>query len=210
MPGSGGPGAQQFDAVRRCSQRCCEGRTVPRQGRQQYAGASQAKIGAAVDLTQARANEVINGRREVSRLNVYERTANGLGMPDDARHLLGPAASRDVRHGGQAMKIRGKVAAVALVLGAAVAGAVLLWPTGKDTPAAPTHEQISEQIKASAGARLDASLQEGRTARQVIVDKGYAPSNELCQAVWDRKTAGEQHALANAMWMHGCADAPTQ
>ncbi|WP_127361545.1 XRE family transcriptional regulator [Actinacidiphila soli] len=72
---------------------------------QQYAGASQAKIGAAVDLTQARANEVINGRREVSRLDMYERTANGLGMPDDARHLLGPAARRDVRRGGQAFAL---------------------------------------------------------------------------------------------------------
>ncbi|MFD9636794.1 helix-turn-helix domain-containing protein, partial [Streptomyces violascens] len=56
---------------------------------QQYAGASQARIGAATDLTQARVNEIINGRREVSRLDVYERIADGLNMPDDARHLLG-------------------------------------------------------------------------------------------------------------------------
>ncbi|WP_329309651.1 hypothetical protein [Streptomyces sp. NBC_01262] len=31
----------------------------------------------------------------------YERIANGLGMPDDARHLLGLAASRELRRGGQ-------------------------------------------------------------------------------------------------------------
>lgn len=72
---------------------------------QQYAGASQARIASAVDMTQGRVNEVINGRREVSRLDVYERIADGLGMPDDARHLLGLAASREVRSGGQAFDL---------------------------------------------------------------------------------------------------------
>lgn len=102
------------------------------------------------------------------------------------------------------MTIRGKVIAAALVLAAAVTGAILLWPTGKDTPAAPT----SEQIKASAQARLDASLLEGRKTQQVIVDKGHTPSDDLCQAVWDRKTHAEQHALLYAEWLTGCADAP--
>jgi hypothetical protein len=37
----------------------------------------------------------------VSRLDVYERIATGLGMPDDARHLLGLAASRELQRGGQ-------------------------------------------------------------------------------------------------------------
>ncbi|MFE9313341.1 hypothetical protein ACIQCF_38885 [Streptomyces sp. NPDC088353] len=73
-------------------------------------------------------------------------------------------------------------------------------------PAAPT----SEQIKASAQARLDASLDEGRTYWQVILDSGQEPSDELCQAVWDRKPRSEQHSLRYAMWMHGCADAPNQ
>lgn len=72
---------------------------------QQYGGASQARIAAAVDMTQGRVNEVINGRREVSRLDVYERIADGLAMPDDARHLLGLAASRDVRKGGAAFDL---------------------------------------------------------------------------------------------------------
>ncbi|MCX5196931.1 helix-turn-helix domain-containing protein [Streptomyces sp. NBC_00249] len=61
---------------------------------QQYSGASQARIAAAVGMTQARVNEIINRRREVSRLDVYERIADGLYMPDDARHLLGLAAGR--------------------------------------------------------------------------------------------------------------------
>ncbi|WP_406459493.1 helix-turn-helix domain-containing protein [Streptomyces sp. NBC_01622] len=72
---------------------------------QQYAGASQSRIAAATGMTQARVNEIINGRREVSRLDVYERIADGLRMPDDARHLLGLAASREKRSGGAAFDL---------------------------------------------------------------------------------------------------------
>ncbi|MEU5811249.1 helix-turn-helix transcriptional regulator [Streptomyces sp. NPDC047718] len=72
---------------------------------QQYAGASQARIAAAVGMTQARVNEIINGRREVSRLDVYERIADGLNMPDGARHLLGLAAGREKRAGGAAFDL---------------------------------------------------------------------------------------------------------
>lgn len=72
---------------------------------QQYAGASQARIAAAAGMTRARVNEIINGRREVSRLDVYERIAEGLRMPDDARHLLGLAASRERRSGGAAFDV---------------------------------------------------------------------------------------------------------
>jgi len=72
---------------------------------QQYAGASQARIAGAAGMTQARVNEIINGRREISRLDVYERIADGLRMPDDARHLLGLAASREKRAGGAAFDL---------------------------------------------------------------------------------------------------------
>ncbi|MFD9357745.1 helix-turn-helix domain-containing protein [Streptomyces sp. NPDC060031] len=72
---------------------------------QQYSGASQARIAAAVGMTQARVNEIINRGREVSRLDVYERIADGLNMPDDARHLLGLAASREKRSGGAAFDL---------------------------------------------------------------------------------------------------------
>ncbi|WP_406168331.1 helix-turn-helix domain-containing protein [Streptomyces sp. NBC_00996] len=72
---------------------------------QQYAGASQSRIATAAGMTQARVNEIINGRREVSRLDVYERIADGLRMPDDARHLLGLAASREKRSGGAAFDL---------------------------------------------------------------------------------------------------------
>ncbi|WP_241695028.1 helix-turn-helix domain-containing protein [Streptomyces sp. C] len=72
---------------------------------QQYSGASQARIAEAVNMTQARVNEIINRRREVSRLDVYERIADGLSMPDDARHLLGLAAGREKHPGGSAFDL---------------------------------------------------------------------------------------------------------
>ncbi|MEV4870812.1 helix-turn-helix domain-containing protein [Streptomyces syringium] len=72
---------------------------------QRYGGASQARIAIATGLTQSRVNEVINGRREVSRLDVYERIADGLNMPDNARHLLGLAAAREGRAGGVAFDL---------------------------------------------------------------------------------------------------------
>ncbi|MFE6742845.1 helix-turn-helix domain-containing protein [Streptomyces tubercidicus] len=72
---------------------------------QQYGGASQSRIATAVAMTQARVNEVINGRREVTRLDVFERIADGLNMPNTARHLLGLASARDTRSGGQAFDL---------------------------------------------------------------------------------------------------------
>lgn len=72
---------------------------------QQYAGASQARIATATGMTQARVSEIMSGRREVSRLDVYERIADGLHMPDDARHLVGLASSRDKRAGGAAFDL---------------------------------------------------------------------------------------------------------
>ncbi|MFD6431382.1 helix-turn-helix domain-containing protein [Streptomyces venezuelae] len=72
---------------------------------QQYSGASQARIAAAAGMTQARVNEVINGHREVSRLAVYERIAEGLLMPDAARHVLGLAAGREAKQSGAAFDL---------------------------------------------------------------------------------------------------------
>jgi len=54
-------------------------------------GASQARLAMATGISQGRVNEIINGRRAVTALDVYERVADGLDMPDDARVLLGLA-----------------------------------------------------------------------------------------------------------------------
>lgn len=61
---------------------------------QQYAGLSQARIAAATGLSQSRVNEVINGRREITKLDVFERVADGLGIPNDSRRILGLASAR--------------------------------------------------------------------------------------------------------------------
>jgi transcriptional regulator with XRE-family HTH domain len=72
---------------------------------QQYSGASQARIATATGMTQARVNEILNGKRQVSQLDVFERIADGLSLPDDARHLLGLAAGREPDRGGAAFDL---------------------------------------------------------------------------------------------------------
>lgn len=58
---------------------------------QQYGGASQNRIAAATGIAQGRVNEIINGRRSVANLDVLQRIADGLHMPDDARIVMGLA-----------------------------------------------------------------------------------------------------------------------
>lgn len=53
------------------------------------AGLSNIRLGAAVGLTQGRVGELINGTRRIAATHVFERIADGLGMPDSARLLLG-------------------------------------------------------------------------------------------------------------------------
>ncbi len=58
---------------------------------QQYTGASQGKLATAFGMAQGRVNEIINRRRVVTTLDVFERIAAGLEMPDDVRMLMGLA-----------------------------------------------------------------------------------------------------------------------
>lgn len=61
---------------------------------QQYGGVSQSRIAAATGLAQGRVNEIANGRRAVTNLEVLLRIADGLHMPDDARVTMGLAPAR--------------------------------------------------------------------------------------------------------------------
>jgi hypothetical protein len=58
---------------------------------QAHTGASQGRLGEAFGMTQGRVNEIINRRRSITALDVFERIAVGLEMPDDVRMLLGLA-----------------------------------------------------------------------------------------------------------------------
>ncbi|MFC0546626.1 helix-turn-helix domain-containing protein [Kutzneria chonburiensis] len=58
---------------------------------QQYSGASQTRIARATGLLQGRVSEIVNGTRKVTTLDLFERIADGVQMPDDARMLLGLA-----------------------------------------------------------------------------------------------------------------------
>ena len=58
----------------------------------QYGGASQARIAAAVGMTQGKVSETMKpGGRQILALEVFERIADGLQMPDSARMALGLA-----------------------------------------------------------------------------------------------------------------------
>lgn len=56
-----------------------------------YAQASQARIGTATGLSQGQVSHVMNGTRQISSIDVLERVADGLAMPDEARMVLGLA-----------------------------------------------------------------------------------------------------------------------
>jgi transcriptional regulator with XRE-family HTH domain len=58
---------------------------------QKYGGASQSRIAASTGILQGRVSELMAGSRRVTRLEVFERIADGLNMPDDARMLFGLA-----------------------------------------------------------------------------------------------------------------------
>jgi hypothetical protein len=59
----------------------------------QYAGASQTRIGIACGLTQGKVSAIMSGSHRVTALEVFERIADGLGMPPEARLALGLAPS---------------------------------------------------------------------------------------------------------------------
>lgn len=56
-----------------------------------YARGSQTQIGIAVGMAQGTVSRIMQGRRDVTALDVLERIAEGLDMPDAARQRLGLA-----------------------------------------------------------------------------------------------------------------------
>ncbi len=56
-----------------------------------YAGASQVDIGAATGLSQGRVSRISHNQSHITELDVYERIATGLGLPDHARMVFGLA-----------------------------------------------------------------------------------------------------------------------
>ncbi|MGQ0777502.1 MAG: hypothetical protein ACT4NY_24345 [Pseudonocardiales bacterium] len=56
-----------------------------------HTGASQTRIGTAIGMAQGAVCTIVNGNRVVSAIDVLERIADGLAMPDTARLCLGLA-----------------------------------------------------------------------------------------------------------------------
>jgi tetratricopeptide (TPR) repeat protein len=57
----------------------------------QYAGASQTRLAIACSMTQGKISDIMRDVQRVAALDVFERIADGLNMPDDARIALGLA-----------------------------------------------------------------------------------------------------------------------
>lgn len=57
----------------------------------QYAGASQTQIAIACGMTQGKVSDIMRGSQQVEKLALFERIADGLGVPDEARIALGLA-----------------------------------------------------------------------------------------------------------------------
>lgn len=71
----------------------CQQRDVPAILRavQRGTGASQTQLSTATGILQGRISEILRGTRTVTALEVFERIADGLAMPDETRVLLGLA-----------------------------------------------------------------------------------------------------------------------
>ncbi|MBV9447291.1 MAG: hypothetical protein JO345_15520 [Streptosporangiaceae bacterium] len=114
---------------------------------QQYTGASQGRIAVATGLLQGRVSEIMHGARTVSPLELFERIAGGLDMPDDARMLLGlaprhPARLDHLNASGRAEVLAGRRQAVS-------------------APAAATQQELTEKIASLLSSYLgDARAQE--------------------------------------------------
>lgn len=79
---------------------------------QRYTGASQSRIAAATGMLQGRISEILKGNRSVSALEVFERIADGIAMPDEERILLGIAPRHPIGIDHLGPSGRAEVAAV--------------------------------------------------------------------------------------------------
>jgi transcriptional regulator with XRE-family HTH domain len=65
---------------------------------QQYAGASQTQLAVALGTTQGKISRYLNSLVRVEKLEMFQRIASGLGMPDEARDAFGLAPRATPTH----------------------------------------------------------------------------------------------------------------
>ncbi|GGT08498.1 hypothetical protein GCM10010156_76860 [Planobispora rosea] len=88
-----------------------------------YSGATQVRISAATGIPQGRISQIIHRQRQVTDLEVFERIATGLGLPDHARMLFGlapldiasPTGDYDDDHQEQADELTARIEAAAAI-----------------------------------------------------------------------------------------------
>jgi hypothetical protein len=152
-------------------------------------GASQTRIGIDTDLSQGQVSQIIHGTRRISQMDVIERVADGLRMPDHARLALGLAPTKD----GDGVHRRDFLKA-GLYTGAAVAGAVTeraeLLPASALRPdhstaghlAALVHALRHEDDQAPTGSLLGVSRHLLRLAEQWTTEARMADQRDIGRA----------------------------
>jgi hypothetical protein len=152
-------------------------------------GASQTRIGIDTDLSQGQVSQIIHGARRVSQLDVIERVADGLRMPDHARLALGLApANQDGDGVDRRDFLKGS-----LYTGAAVAGAAAtdrLLPASAFRPdhstaahlAGLVHALRHQDDQAPTGSLLGVSRHLLRLAEQWTSEAGMADQRDIGRA----------------------------
>jgi len=141
----------------------------------QYCGASQQAIGVAVELAQPHVSRIMSGRQQMTALQSWQRVADGLGMPNEARRMLGLADARSVYVGGNSRS------------GASAAASGDLWSAARTVEdiAEITLKDLMKRREALTiggalvvGAALTETLEHWLLPPRGILDRGKGPLGE--------------------------------
>lgn len=160
----------------------------------QHAGASQQRIGVAVDLQQGSVSVIMSGERAITSIDVLERIADGLAMPDDCRVRLGLAP----REGGVARRT-----ALGIGLVAAISPATLTAVLRESAAEAVEYTRLRGASAVGAG------VLDHLTTVVAGLDRAYPwqPATELFPLARAYRSYVEQlltgrHTLAEARELH--------
>lgn len=180
---------------------------------QKYAGASQSQLAVALGTTQGRISKYVNDIARVERMDMFQRIADGLGMPDDARMAFG--LSPRSRHPHLPLRPVGSrrptpddispfpAAVLSPHTGATIArrAGALLGLSGVEELRQELHEALSEGMMAEAG--LDdwerLIIRYGRATRDrpatVLLEDLSADLTELKRAIQRHRSASALRRL---------------
>jgi hypothetical protein len=156
-------------------------------------GASQFRIGLATEIGQHRVSRIMNRQTRVGSLELLERIASGLGMPNNARALLGlaPVAEASPRPdvagmGADSARTVAEVQRRDLVFKlAALGGGAVAWTAPFDAGAAPSDRHALSQAL-NALDQLHTSLSPVDDWNETVWEYGHAYVTAPRRALFDQ------------------------